>query len=244
MRCTLAADLLQACETSGTRTTCWLVTCGVRQTMEWSGDHATGRPGTGRGDAALWGFGRTMMNEALDLTVRLVDLERPDAAEAVAALVREFDHQDQEQEVALTARATGLFPACPSSPDTRSSRSELKPGDHDPSRFRFSGKLRNLRWQTHPQAVLGDNELEVEVRATGLNFRDLMFTLGLLSDEAIENGFAGRPGAGVLRHCRRVGSPEGGFAPGDKVVGFGRPVLPTGSSPPPVPLPTCHPHFL
>lgn len=224
MRCTLAADLLQACETSGTRTTCWLVTCGVRQTMEWSGDHATGpAPAQGRGDAALWGFGRTMMNEALDLTVRLVDLERPDAAEAVAALVREFDHQDQEQEVALTARGNRFVPRLSIEPrhqvdqvGTETGETMIRLG------FGFAGKLRNLRWQTHPQAVLGDNELEVEVRATGLNFRDLMFTLGLLSDEAIENGFAGPTlGLEFSGIVRRVGSPEGGFAPGDKVVGFG-----------------------
>ena len=35
------------------------------------------------------------------------------------------------------------------------------------------------------------NEVEVEVQATGLNFRDVMWALSILPDEMLEDGFAG-----------------------------------------------------
>jgi len=84
------------------------------------------------------------------------------------------------------------------------------------------GQLRNLRWEKHPRTVPGSLDLEVEVRATGLNFRDVMYALGMLSDEAVENGFAG-PSLGLefAGIVRTVGSGIIGFAPGDHVVGFG-----------------------
>ena len=36
-----------------------------------------------------------------------------------------------------------------------------------------------------------EDRIRVDVQATGLNFRDVMYALGLLSDEALEQGFAG-----------------------------------------------------
>ena len=41
------------------------------------------------------------------------------------------------------------------------------------------------------EVITGVDELEIEVQATGVNFRDVMYTLGLVSDEAIHGGFAG-----------------------------------------------------
>lgn len=218
-RCTLAANLLQACESSATRTTCWLVTCGV-------GERAV----SGKADSvlrccdgSLWGFGRTLMNEALDLNIRLLDIDRLDAPAAVAAMVRELDLPDEEQEIRLTAQGKRFVPRLsfePRQPVTtiqeQSDRGMVRLG------FSFAGKLRNLRWQEQPLVTLAEDEVEVAVRATGLNFRDLMFTLGLLSEEAIENGFAGPTlGLEFAGVVLSVGSGESPFMPGDKVVGFG-----------------------
>ncbi|MBY5926532.1 MULTISPECIES: type I polyketide synthase [unclassified Halomonas] len=84
------------------------------------------------------------------------------------------------------------------------------------------GQLRHLHWQPRPLRQLGEQDVSVRVQATGLNFRDVMYTLGLLSDEAIENGFAGASlgleFAGVIEH---VGEGISDLAPGDAVVGFG-----------------------
>lgn len=57
--------------------------------------------------------------------------------------------------------------------------------------------------------------------ATGLNFRDVMYAMGLLSDEAVENGFAGATiGMELSGRIVRVGRDITGFRPGDAVLGF------------------------
>lgn len=88
--------------------------------------------------------------------------------------------------------------------------------------LRSRGQLSSLCWESCPRALPGDDEIEVEVQATGLNFRDVMFTLGLLSEEAIEGGFAGATlGLEFAGIVKAVGQHVQGFAHGQRVVGFG-----------------------
>lgn len=73
------------------------------------------------------------------------------------------------------------------------------------------------------RSSLPSRSVLVQVMATGLNFRDVMLTMGLLPDDAVESGFA-RADLG-LEFSGRVlctGSEVTDLAPGDRVVGFGR----------------------
>ena len=217
-RCATAARIAQACDRSQTKTTCWLLTANAVTAL--LPDAEAGGLAT---DAALWGFGRTMLNEADGCDIRLVDLQLPMAAETAAvALDREFEQPDSEREIAFTR--TGQRYAL-------RLRAEQRPDPQVPTPietptlslgFQFPGQLRNLRWEARPRPDLEPDQIEVDVQATGLNFRDVMYALGLLSDEAIENGFAGPTlgfeFAGVVS---RVGGMHGDFSPGDAVVGFG-----------------------
>ncbi len=226
-RCACAAGILQACETTQTTTTCWLITTGVgKDLLPHRSLDERAAPSLLPGDAALWGFGRTLMNEATNVSFRLLDLEDPTAiVTAGMALEREFEYQDNEQEIIITrnggryAPRLGLVPRPEWTKPPPSQQSDVPPVTLG---FMFPGKLRNLRWVAHPGHQLADNDVEVAVHATGLNFRDLMYTLGLLSDEALENGFAGPTlGLEFSGIVRKVGSKAHPFKPGDKVVGFG-----------------------
>src|SRR6185295_7659439 len=64
-------------------------------------------------------------------------------------------------------------------------------------------------------------EVEVEIEASGLNFRDLMWAMSLLPEEILEDGFAG-PTLGLECAGRIVRTGEGvkTFKPGDRVMGF------------------------
>ena len=223
-RCSTAADIVQACDRTKTKTTCWLITANVGRLLlpGRRPEMATAIAGISA-DAALWGFGRTMLNEADNCAVRLVDLELPMAIETAAtALDKEFEQPDDEQEIVLTRNGEryALRLRMEPRPDTR---------EHTPIEtptlslgFQFPGQLRNLRWEAHPRRALAPDQIEVEVQATGLNFRDVMYALGLLSDEAIENGFAGATlGFEFAGIVSRVGSKGKAFSPGDPVVGFG-----------------------
>ena len=59
------------------------------------------------------------------------------------------------------------------------------------------------------------------MRATGLNFRDVMYAMGILSDEAVENGFAGATlGMECSGDVVAIGPDVTGFKVGDPVVCF------------------------
>ncbi len=222
-RCAIAAALVQACEITRTDTTCWLVTKGAGAAM---------LPGrkfqlADASDAPLWGLGRTLLNEPAHLSIRMIDMERgrngdmPSDA-LVAALARELQAADEEQEVILTQSGERFVPRLRGLPRT------LPPTARPPLSttlrlcFQFPGQLRNLRWEAFPREFPKADEIEIEVAATGLNFRDVMYALGLLSDEAVENGFAG-PTLGL--ECSgvviAVGAEVDGFGLGDRVVAFG-----------------------
>jgi acyl transferase domain-containing protein/NADPH:quinone reductase-like Zn-dependent oxidoreductase/short-subunit dehydrogenase/acyl carrier protein len=78
-----------------------------------------------------------------------------------------------------------------------------------------------LGWIPEPRRAPEAGEVEIEVATTGLNFRDVMWNLRLLPEEALEDGYAG-PGLGM--ECAgtvvRTGPDVEDLAVGDRVVAF------------------------
>jgi NADPH:quinone reductase-like Zn-dependent oxidoreductase/acyl carrier protein len=63
--------------------------------------------------------------------------------------------------------------------------------------------------------------VEIAVRAVGLNFRDVMYAMGLLPDEALENGFSGQTlGMELSGVVTAVGSGVSEISIGDEVIAF------------------------
>ena len=223
-RCAAAAALHRACEAIEMNATCWLVT--ARATSGWPREQGQQRrqpqPDDGM-DTALWGFGRTLMNEASTLGIRLIDIDDAAAIDTITySLSREICHPDAEQEVMLTASGDRYVPRLRVVPK------RLRQADADSASptlslgFQTAGQLRNLRWEARPRVRIGRDEIEVEVQATGLNFRDIMYSLGLISDEVVEGGFAGPTlGLEFAGVVTAVGHHVRGFGLGDRVVGFG-----------------------
>ncbi|MDZ4064929.1 MAG: polyketide synthase dehydratase domain-containing protein, partial [Coriobacteriia bacterium] len=161
----------------------WFITCG--------GALASGLPpvcSTIPVQAALWGFGRVVMNEHPEFECTLIDLAcDSEALEIPARLENELLRPDGANEIVLSDSARHVLVM-------REGRETGQVGDDDNVRFRLDfhmpGKLRNLRWLPLAERSLGEGEVEVRPLATGLNFRDVMYLMGLLPDEAVENGFA------------------------------------------------------
>ena len=84
------------------------------------------------------------------------------------------------------------------------------------------GGLDDLNWATSSRREPGAGEVEIAVEAVGLNYRDVMWTMGLLPEEALEKGFAG-PTIGIECAGRvlRCGPDCGDLCPGDRVMTFG-----------------------
>ena len=228
-RCMVAAALMNACEKISLPTTCWMLTSGALANLlpKRRADLAAAF------DAPTLGFVRSMMNEARGVNIRLIDIERPSAnASLCDALIRELSADDNEREAILTVSGERFVPrvsyaprrvaaAVPSGTIALAGAQASRPTN---VRLGFSapGQLRNLRWEAAPHIALGQDDVEIDVRATGLNFRDVMYALGLLSDEAVENGFAGATlGLECAGLVTAVGARVSALKVGDPVLAFG-----------------------
>ena len=156
--------------------------------------------------AALWGFGRVLQTEAPGLSVRLIDTAPGDEAALATALLG----SGPERQLAWrsgTWRAPRLLPrqAAPRlpMPDGDAQLVVKKPGTLD--------GLALVPCTLDPPA---SGEVQIAVRAAGLNFRDVLGTLGLYP------GDPGPPGGECAGEVVAVGAGVTGFAPGDRVFGF------------------------
>lgn len=175
-------------------------------------------PGTHAAPAHTGALGaaRVIMNEMPGLDLRCIDLDGLQDGALPDAVLRELLYPDAEREVLL--RATQRYGArvreCATAPKQKGTALRLE--------CRLPGHLETLFWKPveHPVAEAG--EVIVRVRATGLNFRDVMWAMGLLPDEALENGFSG---AGLGIECagevESTGPGVSGIQPGQRVICFG-----------------------
>jgi NADPH:quinone reductase-like Zn-dependent oxidoreductase/acyl carrier protein/short-subunit dehydrogenase len=174
-------------------------------------------------DAALWGIARVAMQEFPDQRIRWLDLHDPLPCTANAArLAEEILHPDAEDEILLTAggRYVPRFKiAARPRPPVLAPPPSLRQVQLD---CLIPGPFRNLRWQSAADPKpLGDDEVEIEVRTAGLNFRDVMYAMGLLPDEAVEDGFCGPTlGMEVAGLVTRVGAAVSDLNPSDAVIAF------------------------
>lgn len=189
----------------------WFITCGGALVSDLS---ATAAPNPQQ--AALWGFARVVMNEYPALECTLIDVACEDNLDQ---LENELLSPDGTSEILLadTGRYSLVMQEVPEDQARRAAPRERFRLD-----FHLPGQLRNLVWLPQENLALADEAIEVKVQATGLNFRDVMYLMGLLPDEAVEKGFAGASlGLEFAGIVNRVGSSVRDFKPGDKVMGFG-----------------------
>ncbi|MDN6336439.1 MAG: SDR family NAD(P)-dependent oxidoreductase [Halomonas sp.] len=226
-RCTLAQQWALALEAlapddATQPPTLWLHTQGVSALWQPDEESLPDAPD----DAAFWGFGRSLANEAVAQHIMLLDVPANLTQEALHTWADSLLHSDNNNEIAISAQgqrfATRLrTQAKPCQPRSPAQASAALPQGMSLG-FTLPGQLRYLEWQPRPLPALQPDDIEVRVQATGLNFRDVMYTLGLLSDEAIENGFAGPTlGLEFAGEIVSVGSNVTDLRPGQGIVGFG-----------------------
>ena len=172
--------------------------------------------------APLWGLTRTIINERADISCRLIDID-PEAGAAAAgeALVEELLHRDDEDEVLLRGRARYV---------PRLTRGMAEPaarevGEESGFRLTFAqGEAQEgvvLQGIAIPRPAAG--EVIAYVKAAGLNFRDVLQRIGLLPEEAFEDGFAGATlGMEFAGEVIAVGDGVEHLRPGDAVFGIAR----------------------
>ena len=166
--------------------------------------------------SALWGAVRSMSREIdieSQLEFRLVDLGTAEDLTTLASLARR-DLRERE----LAVRQNRLWaPRMISVPKRYAS---VPAGEKINYRLDLvnPGQISGLEMKTFEAPPVKRDDVEIEVSAAALNFRDIMITLGLLPSLAFERsafGYAvGMEGCGVVS---RVGSEVQRFRPGDEV---------------------------
>lgn len=165
--------------------------------------------------AALWGFGRTTINEEPVLRARLVDCDGSD--QAVQTLANLMANPVDEPELALRQ---GKLLASRLLPWARSGHLTVPRGGDYVLAPTERGAIDNLRLTEKDVLPPDEGYVQVRVEAAGLNFRDVLNVLGLYPGDpgAIGGDFAGvvtQLGDGVtgLEVGQRVyGSMQGAFA--------------------------------
>ncbi len=195
-----------------------LVTRGA--TLGPAGDAAAMQPS----QSPLWGMARVLCNEHADLAPRLVDLQAPLDASLAQRLADELLADDAETEVLLDATGRWLQRQEASSLVGLAEAAAARPlpaGTGLRLVAAAQGGIDALQLLPVPRRAPGVGEVEVAVRAAGLNFRDVLWAMHLLPEEAVEHGFSG---ATIGMECAGevVGVGEGvqGLAAGDRVIGF------------------------
>ena len=149
--------------------------------------------------APVWGLARTIRLEHPELLCLAVDLD-PEESDSAHALWREIAEPDGETQVAWRADrrlAARLVP--------------LK-GDCVRVEAAMRGSLEHLQLGRSQRRRPGRGEVEIQVAAAALNFRDVLNVLGLYP------GDAGPLGAECAGHVVEVGEGVVEFARGDAVM--------------------------
>ncbi len=167
-------------------------------------------------EAALWGLARTIANELSQFPCRLVDLPGGhDSDEAADCLAKEILAPDDETEIVWKASGRHALRLVRGLPATAAEDEAVTLAVTEP------GLLNSLRWAAGKPRAPGRGEVAIEVKATGLNFRDVMWAMDLLPEEALLDGFAGATlGLECAGVVNAVGPGVEGLAVGDRVFGF------------------------
>lgn len=172
----------------------------------------------------LIGLGRTIANEYPEMRCTRIDLD-PETITTITGekLAELFLRGDDEEELAL--RASRVYGSRITRGATATKSSEiLVPAaeDHFGLMIDEAGSFDDLRLKKTAPKTLAATELEIKVHTAGMNFRDVLTALGLVSLEAgagpSKNFQLGGEFCGVVT---RIGTAVQNIEVGQKVLGFG-----------------------
>ena len=163
--------------------------------------------------SSVWGLGRTINLEYPNLNCICLDLETTDIDNQISLILKEIQYNDAEIQIAYQNNQRYV--------------ARLVPKDNtlsNPFRLQLTefGSIDNLTLT--PQAITSPQpgEITIEVRASGVNFRDVLNALGMLKEVSKQMGFAtaldvpfGGECAGIIT---AVGEGVTNFKVGDEVI--------------------------
>lgn len=168
------------------------------------------------GQAPIWGVGRVILNEHPKLRCRLVDLSPAGAENDAATLREELEIDDGEEEVAYrdNARHVNRLVKISAAQLPRRSAPE-EPVTSYRLELGSISSIDKLAFHARPRRSPEAGEVEIEIQAAGLNFRDVMKALGIYPSEDDADNLLGDECAGRIV---AVGEGVEEFQVGDEVA--------------------------
>lgn len=194
------------------KATVWIVTSG-----------ATGADAQAQGNVAagVWAFSRVLANEMHNLDIRRADVAADLPPPVIADRLRELVLSGtNETEVILGPAATFVTRF-----ESASARRRLDAMPAEAAKLERGDRsgMDRFHWVPARRRAPERGEVEIAVEAAGLNFRDVMWGLGLLPDDILENGFAGPTlGLECAGRVTAVGPGVRSVKPGDRVIAFAK----------------------
>jgi NADPH:quinone reductase-like Zn-dependent oxidoreductase/acyl carrier protein/SAM-dependent methyltransferase len=182
--------------------------------------------------APLAGLGRVIANEQASLGCRLIDVHAEahdtDAAKDLAAALLARDDETEvllfdgrrylnRARISSAAEQTRIAKTSPQTP------ADLRRKADAAFRLDFlpQGGLDSLHLREIDRRPPGDGEVEIKIHAAGLNFRDVLWAMGMLPEDAVEHGFSGPTiGMECAGEIVRVGAGVSGVNVCDRVIAF------------------------
>jgi acyl transferase domain-containing protein len=183
----------------------WLVTRGA----QWTG--AEVQPAA-VAQAPLWGLGKVIALEHPELGCVRIDMDPKEDSGKVKALFREILNGNEENQIAYRNNRRYVARLARRHRSDRAEES-APAGSGKPVRLEMTtpGVLDGLVLRPTTRSRPGPGEIEIRVRATGLNFRDVLNALGMRDDD----NPLGSECAGTVVS---VGEGVENFRPGDEVI--------------------------
>ncbi|MCZ4090372.1 type I polyketide synthase [Sinorhizobium psoraleae] len=172
-------------------------------------------------NSGLWAFARVLQNEYEFLDVHSLDLAGYKASpeDGIASALSLLTVSGSNREWVLDG-ATGLLSEIRAVPGPAiSTEGKTSAFAAATIRQRVSSQVASIAWEESDVPQAGRGEIVVAVAATGLNFRDVMWAMGLLPEEALEDGFAGATiGMELSGHVVAIGEGVDDLTVGDAVM--------------------------
>lgn len=210
--------LLQAVAGSGMEPAIYLITQGVEKVTDT--DQVVNF-----NQAAVYGLGRVMKNEYPFIPLSLVDLSQQCPDEEVANLYTVCQVANQpvtEWALRGASRYTRkLEPVTAASAEAAASKLVPSVGSPFRATVKQYGVMDGIAFREHRRTAPGVGQVEIAVMAAGLNFKDVMNVMGLLSEEAVAGGVVGKNlGLECAGIVTAVGKGVQEFRAGDSVMAW------------------------
>jgi acyl transferase domain-containing protein/1-acyl-sn-glycerol-3-phosphate acyltransferase/NAD(P)-dependent dehydrogenase (short-subunit alcohol dehydrogenase family)/acyl carrier protein len=175
----------------------------------------------------VWGFGRVLLKELLNLRCRMIDLNAEGWEREVDALAEEIlldDPSGAEEEIALRSGDRLVHRLRPTSLEAISDAAATTPATSDDfwrAEISQPGLPDSIVLRRSERVTPGPQEVEFSIQAAGLNFRDVVLSTALVAGLEIENSNGkrrlGSEFAGTVTRC---GEAVTALRPGDEIFGI------------------------